>query len=799
MSALSTKNGTSSANYARDGKQAHPSSGYAYSMLNSAVGKRLPRRHARARVPRKYMLSPVRAAQYAAQILSMFLLASVEDFGGALALGLFAGLVYARRNMLVVAPVYALAVIAFSPSWWTVLYVSVPVLLFFVVYLVFFRLRKNVHVVFTTVTAIAGEIPHAVCTAVFGGSITAVVLSAVIVAVFSFCAQIVCYAVLLRGINTRFTPDELIAGGIIVVAFAFAAAGVSIEGFTLVFALAAFFVMLFAVCVSPATAFAFATLAGVGAAFAFQSLDFLAFAVLSAAVATGLLPFTKWASAAGVLAVYAVLWLGLGFTGSGWQNIVTTGLGLLVFLLIPKQTLSGIHNSRRKGVAAVSSIVNRNRNELAARLMSASQVFYDMSHTMTQMESAENFYTPERLASEVAKNYCGRCPDRERCFAALDGDTACVLLPMANAVMTRGKVTILDMPPFITGRCGKMYNLASVINSAGEAYRQRIDAAGGINETKRIMSEQFAGVSLVLDSLARECGERVSFGEDLQDAIGNELLRHNIVSGEIVVSGQGASVGVTLTVRACDADKLVLPRIVSAAVGARLEKVAVTPRGEDTVVHLAACPVFEVAYGVAEKRRDGEGVSGDTKSILCPSRRRRLFAVSDGMGSGEHAAGSSKAAISMVENFYRAGFDNAVILSLVNKLLCLSDDENFSSLDISVIDTVSGGLDVIKMGAASSFVCHRDNVEIVSCAAPPAGILEKAKPLTSRLQLYDGDMVIMMSDGVFDVLDEQGVIAAVEETDTQNPQILADRLLDRALAADAKDDCTVLVMRLFAV
>ena len=136
---------------------------------------------------------------------------------------------------------------------------------------------------------------------------------------------------------------------------------------------------------------------------------------------------------------------------------------------------------------------------------------------------------------------------------------------------------------------------------------------------------------------------------------------------------------------------------------------------------------------------------------------------------------------------------------LVNKLLCLSDDENFSSLDISVIDTVSGGLDVIKMGAASSFVCHRDNVEIVSCAAPPAGILEKAKPLTSRLQLYDGDMVIMMSDGVFDVLDEQGVIAAVEETDTQNPQILADRLLDRALAADAKDDCTVLVMRLFAV
>ena len=180
---------------------------------------------------------------------------------------------------------------------------------------------------------------------------------------------------------------------------------------------------------------------------------------------------------------------------------------------------------------------------------------------------------------------------------------------MANAVMSRGKVTILDMPPFITSRCSKMNNLASVLNSAGEAYKQRIEAAGGISETKRLMSEQFAGVSLVLDSLARECGERVSFGEELQEAIGNELLRHNIVSGEIVVSGQGASTGIVLTVRACDADKLVLPRIVSAVTGTRLEKIAVTPRGEDCVVHLAACPVFEVAYGAAEKRRDGEGVS----------------------------------------------------------------------------------------------------------------------------------------------------------------------------------------------
>ena len=68
--------------------------------------------------------------------------------------------------------------------------------------------------------------------------------------------------------------------------------------------------------------------------------------------------------------------------------------------------------------------------------------------------------------------------------------------------------------------------------------------------------------------------------------------------------------------------------------------------------------------------------------MVSPSRRRRLFAISDGMGSGDGAAEASAGAISMVENFYRAGFDNAVILSLVNKLLCLTSDDNFTSIDI---------------------------------------------------------------------------------------------------------------------
>ena len=753
------------------------------------------KRGKKARAAAKYILSPTRAARYTVQAAALVLLASVDVFGGALALGLFAGLCYARQNLTFLAPVYALAVIAFSPSPWTVLYVAVPILLFVAVYVIFYRLRKNVHILFTTLAAVLAELPEAVLKALFGGSVTASVLCLVLSGVFAFCAQTVCYALLLRGIKTRFTPDELIAGGLCVIVFAYAAAGVGVDGFHLLFLLFPFLLM-FAVCgAPPSSAFAFAVLTGIGGALVQGGAEVIAFAVFAAGAAFALLPFTKWVAALGPVAAYAAVWLIFSPSGWGWQDLLAVALGAGAFLMLPGKYATVL--SSGKGKAAAVSIVNRARSEMSARLMSASKVFYDMSNSMRELESRTAEYTPEKLAREVAKNYCGRCGDRESCYAALDGDTSSVILPMAEAAMTRGKVTILDMPPFITSRCPRMYNLSSVVTSAAEAYRRRADEAGGLNETKRLMSEQFAGVSLVLDSLARECGERVSFGEEGQERISAELLRHNIAASEIVICGEGVGASVAVTVRASDADKLILPRILSSCMGIRMERVGVTRRGEESVVHIAACPVFEVAYGVARKSREGTDASGDTTSVLCPSRKRRLFAISDGMGSGERAARSSRDAIAMVENFYRAGFDDAVILTLVNKLLCLTSDENFSSLDISVIDTVSGGLNIIKMGAVSTFVCHRDGMESISCAAPPAGILERAAPLTCRRQLYDGDMVIMMSDGVYDALDEQGVAAVTEEASTSNPQVLADRLLERAVSSGASDDCTVLVMRVF--
>lgn len=736
--------------------------------------------------------------RYSIEFCALVLLASTERFGIAFALGFFAGLVYGKQNMLLTAPMLLIACLIFSFSWQTLVSVLAPIIALLILYFVFYKLRRNVQIYFVSLVLLAAMAPYCALCAVYGGDVFEIVLSLVIALVFSFCSQFLCYAVLLRRINRHYTLDEQICGGIVLAVFAYAFCRVSFYGFCLYFLIAGFIILLCSDCFSPAAALFASLLLGLGASVYFGDTGILAAAAVWGAAAVTLSSFTRFAALGGILVTDALLWLFTSYAMSGWKSLLLLGAGALIYALIPKRFRYRIAGASKKSSGnSLYGLVNRHRGELADKLYSVGDVFYDMSKNLERFAATNGDYSPEKLAREISKSYCARCGDREACFAQLGGDTSSVLEPMASAALNRGKVTILDMPPFITGRCSKMHNLASVINGAGEAYKKRKREESESLLSKRMMSEQFAGVALILDSLAGECSEQVSFMSEEGEALIAELLRHNIIASDAVITGEDAEIKAALTVRSSDADKAILPKIVSRRLRTKLEVSSVVPRGDRSIVHLESAPLFELAYGTAERKRSGEDVSGDSKTILCPSRRRRLFALSDGMGSGAEAGEASREAISMVENFYRANFDSAIMLSLINKLLGMGGNERFSSLDIAVIDTVSGVMDSIKLGSADSFIIRGDSIERIACSAPPAGILDKVEPLTTRLQLFDGDMVLMMSDGVFDALDAKGVTDIVNELDTKNPQTLADALLNCALDNGAEDDCTVLALRIF--
>ena len=178
-----------------------------------------------------------------------------------------------------------------------------------------------------------------------------------------------------------------------------------------------------------------------------------------------------------------------------------------------------------------------------------------------------------------------------------------------------------------------------------------------------------------------------------------------------------------------------------------------------------------------------------------------LLSLCDGMGSGENANRSSTLALNMVESFYRAGFRSDLILRSTNQLLTLNAEENFSAIDICVVDLFSGTCDMIKVGTPPSFIMNNQEITELNSHSLPLGILQELEPNINTIVLKDNDYIILATDGVVDSFGSIEILKEVIiQNDTKNPQDIANIILKAALKNYKdypKDDMTVLVCKIF--
>ena len=160
----------------------------------------------------------------------------------------------------------------------------------------------------------------------------------------------------------------------------------------------------------------------------------------------------------------------------------------------------------------------------------------------------------------------------------------------------------------------------------------------------------------------------------------------------------------------------------------------------------------------------------------------------------------------MLEKFLEAKFDEELALKTINSILMLkSNDEMFTTFDISLLDLYSGNLQIIKTGAPATFIKKKDRVEMINSQSLPVGILKDVDFNVYEEYIEDGDIIIMMSDGVLEAnkdVDnvEKWMKKIIEGIDSLNPKTISDTILDVAKKASnykIKDDMTVLVTKVW--
>lgn len=211
---------------------------------------------------------------------------------------------------------------------------------------------------------------------------------------------------------------------------------------------------------------------------------------------------------------------------------------------------------------------------------------------------------------------------------------------------------------------------------------------------------------------------------------------------------------------------------------------------------------FEVLYGVERSVGDYQQISGDSFSFLHKEEGQFLASLSDGMGTGLNAYQESEKVVDLLEQFLEAGFSKETAVKMINSALVLrSDGKTFSTIDISSIDLYSGVCEFLKIGAATSFIRRGNWVETITSTSLPAGIFQQTDLEKTCRKLYDGDMVVMVTDGVLDVLptehQEKLMKDIILEHPTNNPKELAEYILSRVRQYKNGrfcDDMTILVI-----
>lgn len=741
--------------------------------------------------------------RYFLDLVILLLFENAEATGGLRPFGLavFSALVFSRRNVVLLAPMYLLACLLKDFSYAGLVVAVTPALLFTLAYFIYHKLSRPMQKTSALFVTLLSCVPRVAFSAVHG-EIYAPILSTVITLVSTYVLMTALNALIVRGLRYRLTVDERISLVVAVGTLSLALFTIKIRNFNLLYPIFAFFVMVSAYSFQGVQGALVTGLAvALGASLQGGSAGVFAVIMITAGIASAFknLPEAVCAFAMTVAFTFSLFFFDT-FSGYGYVNVISTLVGAMAYVFVPRKYKTMLSSSGISYTAVGKSVVNKNRRETSLRLYSLAGVFEDMKNLLASEAGGKNEVSAEAVAYDVASNFCGRCENANNCFQSLGGDTRVVLNDVVENSMKKGKATIIDMPPFITSRCRQLNGLIGAVNDRLIKIECAENEGKETDKSRALLATEMGGVAEVLDNLGDEFKRPLSFDGKRERRISDELIRRGVDCKEVLVCGEGADVDVTLVLKKEDADKKAVVEETSRVMKVKLQKTHESDATDGYVgVVLSPQPRYDFVYGDARKPRDGNEVSGDVILVRRMSKNRVLFAVGDGMGSGKDAADLSERAVKTIENFFEAGFSEDVVMAVSNKILTRhATGDGFSALDVMVLDLNTGSADFIKLGATFTVIKCGGTPEIITGNALPMGVVENVKPYIRRQVFSENDVAVLMSDGVTDVTTGGEIAMMIEEERRINPEVFASKVLNSAVKNGASDDATVLCVKIFS-
>lgn len=523
-------------------------------------------------------------------------------------------------------------------------------------------------------------------------------------------------------------------------------------------------------------------------------------------VAECLTPFSRYVAGLAILFCDYIIELIFGiYGGYTIPDFLSLLTGVVAFFVCPTKILTlfkeKLYAFREKQL--VRQTINRNRLMLSGKL-------YDLSGVFTEMASAFDAFKKNGITEDKAKTtikaqilneVCTECEYFSRCKKN-ESEKSSGLEKMIDIGFAKGRLSLIDLPRELGDVCLRPNNILYALNKLLSDYRSYMIENANINTGRNLIASQAQGVAEILRGLALETGATLKYQSRVERLLANNLYKNGFNVTEILIYGEEERLFVSLIIAM---KEFSLNGILSVIRKTLSIDMVVSERMEisDEKCYLTfkKATEYDAVYGFAHTQKEGSKKSGDTHSVTRISNDRLLVALSDGMGSGIDAENISSVSLSLIESFYKAGLSSSLILGTVNKLLSINTEDSFTALDMSIIDLKNCSADFIKYGSPYGFIINNQGIKIVEGNSLPLGIIDELKPSVCTTDLNDGDMILLVTDGISDAFGSSGeVIDFLREQSAKNPQSLADNVLEKAIKLNGghkKDDMTALAVRIF--
>ncbi|MFP5116249.1 stage II sporulation protein E [Bacillaceae bacterium C204] len=510
---------------------------------------------------------------------------------------------------------------------------------------------------------------------------------------------------------------------------------------------------------------------------------------------------------------------GEGGDGSILQTVLETAAAVFLFLLTPQLLTSRLAKyipGTPEYTAEQQKYMRKMRDVTAQRVSQFSNVFHALSKSFSQMEVQPRDDESERemdyFMSNVTEKTCQTCFKKDQCWTSNFNTTYAYMEEIIHEMDQNNGTISTKLARDWEKICTRSKKVYESIGQELTFFQANQKLKRQVQESRKLVADQLLGVSEVMENFAKEIQRERENHHKQEEQIMEAMQSFGIHIEQVeIYSLEQGNVDIEMSLPFCnghgECEKLIAPMlsdILGETIVVKMEECATMPN-DFCHVTFRSSKAYTVETGVAHAAKDGGLVSGDSYSTIELGFGKYAIAISDGMGNGERAHYESKETLLLLQKILQSGIEEKVAIKSINSILSLrTTDEIFSTLDLAMIDLQNASAKFLKIGSTPSFIKRGNKIIKIQASNLPIGMIQEFEVDVVSEQLKAGDLLIMMSDGVFEgPLHVENydlwMKRKLQGLETEDPQEVADLILEEVIRSRSEiihDDMTVTVAKI---